>query len=369
MSRLYLETDIPRIVENARAIRARIPYGVRMLCVVKADAYGHGANEVAMALQKAYLADAFAVATPLEGEKLRHAGVTAPILVLGALCGTEDAMRSVVYGLSQTVTEPCDVEALAAAAEVLHKTASAQIKIDTGMSRIGIRDEKLLSEVLDAFSANPAVRADYLFTHFCAAESDEEFTLLQKQRFEKAREYVLSRGFRPVCHASASTAMLKDGFGFDMVRAGIALYGTGVEELKDAVRPAQKLVSSCIALRTVKTGETVGYGRRFTAERDSVIMTVPCGYGDGYPRILSGKSDVLVHGHRAPITGNVCMDMLMADVTDIPGVRRGDEVVLMGTMGEETITPDELAEKAGTIPYEIMLGFSARVERTIKQEL
>ena len=368
MMRLRLETDIGAIVENARAIRARVPANVKMLCVVKADAYGHGAVNVAQALQKEYLADAFAVATPYEGEALRTSGIDRPIVVLGAMCDSDDAMRSVLYGLSQAVTDVSDVTALSAASAALHKPASAHIKIDTGMSRIGITGREALCEVLDAFDANPAVRADGMFTHFCAAENDEAFTLLQKQRFEEARAYVLSRGFSPVCHAAASTAMLKPGFGFDMVRAGIALYGTGVEELSGILRPAQKLISSCVALRNLKKGETVGYGRRFTAQRDSVIMTVPCGYGDGYPRLLSGKADVLVHGKRAPITGNVCMDMLMADVTDIPEVRRGDEVVLLGTQGEETITPDELAEKAATIPYEIMLGFSTRVARTVKQE-
>lgn len=366
--RLRLETDIGVIVENARAIRARVSASVKMLCVVKADAYGHGAVNVASALQKEYLADAFAVATPYEGELLRTSGIDRPIVVLGALCDSDDALRSVLYGLSQAVTDVSDVRALSAAAAALNKPASAHIKIDTGMSRIGITGGEALNEVLDAFEANPNVRLDGMFTHFCAAESDEEFTLLQKKRFEDARECVLSRGYHPVCHAAASTAMLKPGFGFDMIRAGIALYGTGVKELAGIVRPAQKLVSSCVALRSVKKGDTVGYGRRFTAQRDSVIMTVPCGYGDGYPRSLSGKADVLVHGRRAPITGNVCMDMLMADVTDIPGVSRGDEVVLLGTQGDERITPDELAEKSATIPYEIMLGFSTRVARTVKQE-
>lgn len=365
MSRLLLETDVGRIVENARAVRARIPSGVRMLCVVKADAYGHGAKEVAAALEKAGLADAFAVATPREGENLRVSGISRPIVVLGAMCDGEDAMRSVLYGLSQAVTDVSDVEALARAAEVLRKPASAQIKIDTGMSRIGIRDEETLLSVLDAFDAHPTVQVSGMFTHFCAAENDEAFTLLQKERFLNARELVHSRGYNPVCHAAASTAMLKDGFTFDMVRAGIALYGTGVEELDGVVHPAQRLVSSCVALRTLRAGDTVGYGRCFTAEKDSVIMTVPCGYGDGYPRVLGGKASVLVHGRRAPVVGRVCMDMLMADVTEIPGVRRGDEVVLLGAQGEETITPDELAELAGTIPYEIMLGFSSRVDRTV----
>ena len=176
-----------------------------------------------------------------------------------------------------------------------------------------------------------------------------------------------SYGYDPVCHDAASTAMLKRGYGIDMVRAGIALYGTCVEELKGIVTPAQTLISHPVSLRRVLTGETVGYGRRFTARRDNLIATVPCGYGDGYPRILSGKAQALIHGRRVPIVGNVCMDMLMLDVTDVPNVTKDSETVLLGAQGDERITPDELALHAGTIPYEIMLGFSGRVSRSWKE--
>ena len=172
-------------------------------------------------------------------------------------------------------------------------------------------------------------------------------------------------GFSPVAHAAASTAMLNPRYQHDMVRAGIGLYGSCMPEMGDALRHAQTLTTRPIRIETVQPGDTVGYGRTFRAERKTVVMTLPIGYGDGYPRILSNRADVLVRGMRAPVIGRVCMDMLMADVTDIPGVALEDEVVLMGAQGGERITPDELAERAETIPYEIMLGFLPRIPREI----
>ena len=365
MKRLELVTDVAVIKQNAIEIKQRIPDpNARLLCVVKADAYGHGAVKTAQALSG--IADAFAVATPLEGAELRESGVRQPIVVLGLISDYEDAALSVKYELCQAVDDARDVCALDEAALKQGTRAKLHIKIDTGMSRIGVRDFPALSALLDEIKTLKNVTVDGMFTHFCAADEDEAFTREQKSRFDRAIEAVRQAGFDPICHAAASTAMLKKGYSYGMVRAGIALYGTGVKELSGIVRPAQTLLSHPVAIRRVLKGETVGYGRTFTAQRDSLIATVPCGYGDGYPRILSGRADVLIHGCRAPLTGRVCMDMLMADVTDIPGAGRESEVVLLGKQGNEAITPDELAEKAGTIPYEIMLGFSQRVYKSWK---
>lgn len=362
MKRLVLETNVGTVVENAKQIRKRISPDVKMLCVVKADAYGHGARQVALALEKAGLADAFAVATPGEGKAIREIGIgNTPVIVLGAIGDVSDADTSVYYDLSQTVCTSNDIRIINETARGLRKKAKIHLAVDTGMSRIGVRSEQELSEVLETIKKSDSCELTGMFTHFCAAENDPEFTDQQRKRFENAKSTVLGQGFRPICHAAASTAMLRENFGFDMVRAGIALYGTGVGELDGIVKPAQTLYSHPIAIRTLKKGETVGYGRTFTAQRDTAIITIPCGYGDGYPRILSGKADVLVCGKRAPIAGRVCMDMLMADVTDIPGVDLNSRVTLLGRDGDEIITPDELAQKASTIPYEIMLGFSGRV--------
>ena len=162
--------------------------------------------------------------------------------------------------------------------------------------------------------------------------------------------------------------MLRPEYQHDMVRAGIALYGGCMPELGNALQYAQTLATRPIRIETIQPGDTVGYGRTFRAERETVVMTLPIGYGDGYPRILSNRADVLVRGQRARVIGRVCMDMLMADVTDIPGVTTADEVVLLGAQGAQRITPDELAERAETIPYEIMLGFSPRVRREYLDE-
>ena len=172
---------------------------------------------------------------------------------------------------------------------------------------------------------------------------------------------IRGEGFRPVAHAAATSAMLNPEWQYDMVRPGIGLYGSCLPQLQGELENAQTLVTRPIRIQRIDAGDTVGYGRTFTARRESLIMTLPIGYGDGYPRILGNRASVLVLGKRAPLVGRVCMDMIMADITDIPDVMMDDEVVLMGRQGDERITPDELAELAQTIPYEIMLGFGARV--------
>lgn len=362
MKRLELIVSIETILENARAIRERVSPNVRMLAVVKANAYGHGAVQVARALDGAHLADAFAVATPEEGAEIRSAVGRTPVVVLG--CAGDDAALSVEYGLSQAVYCADDLNALESEAVRRGTDAIAHLKIDTGMSRIGVRGADELTALLDVWARCPHVRMEGMFTHFCVADEDAAFTQSQARAFREAAALVAERGFSPVRHAAASTAMLNPDYGFDMVRAGIALYGTGVMELAGIVKPAQTLVSHPVRVFKIDTGDTVGYGRTFTALRPTTVITVPCGYGDGYPRALSHHASVLVNGKRIPIIGNVCMDMLMADATDAGEVTRETPVVLLGAQGNERITPDELAEMSGTIPYEIMLGFGNRVSRT-----
>ena len=347
------------IARNARRIRQQIPQRVRMMCVVKADAYGHGAVAAARKLLSAG-ADAFAVAIVEEAEALRAAGIECPILILGG--GSETSLRqAVACGASQAVYAPWMLEVLADEAERRGIRAKAHLKLDTGMSRVGVRDEAALHALLMAWQARPQVEMEGAFTHFCAAETDPEFTELQSRRFKQGLRAIASAGFHPIAHAAATSAMLVPEYQFDMVRPGIGLYGTGVPELEGQLEYAQTLVTRPVRIQRIAAGDTVGYGRTFTAVRDSLIMTLPIGYGDGYPRILSNHASVLVRGVRAPQVGRVCMDMIMADVTDVPGVTLEDEVVLMGSQGDQRVTPDELAEQAQTIPYEIMLGFSPRV--------
>ena len=347
------------IAANARAIRARIPEKVRMMCVVKANAYGHDSVQTAKKLLDAG-ADAFAVAIVEEAEALREAGIDKMILVLGG-AGEASLRRAVRAGVSQAVYTPRMLEIMQDEAMRCGKRALAHLKIDTGMSRIGVLGGDDLSAMLAWWRRCPDVEMEGVFTHFCVADTDPDFTALQNKRFAGALAMVREAGFSPIAHAAASTAMLDPALQYDMVRPGIVLYGSCVPEMADELTWAQTLVTKPIRLQWIAAGDTVGYGRTFAAQRDTLVMTLPIGYGDGYPRILSNRACVLVHGQRAPLIGRVCMDMVMADVTDIPGVDLDDEVVLLGCQGEGRITPDELAELAETIPYEIMLGFGARI--------
>ena len=206
------------------------------------------------------------------------------------------------------------------------------------------------------------VRMEGAFTHFAVADSDESFTRAQNDAFSRALARVRAAGFRPIAHAAATSGLRYAAMGRDAVRPGIGLYGYCMPEIPQ-LRMAQRLTALPLRIDWIDPGETVGYGRTFTARRRTRVMTVPIGYGDGYPRILGNRADLLVCGRRAPIVGRVCMDMLMADVTDVPEAAMGSEIVLLGSQGAETIDAAELAEKCDTIPYEIMLGFSSRVRR------
>ena len=350
------------LYENARAIREQIAPSVKMMCVVKADAYGHGAADAAHTMLRAG-ADAFAVAIVEEAQALRAAGVVQPILILGG--GDADSLRAAVdAGADQAVYEAWMLDALQARAAARGVRARAHLKVDSGMSRIGVRGGAALDALLDHWRDRcPNVDMAGIFTHFCAADGDPEFTALQNRRFAAAVARARAAGFHPIAHAAATSAMADPALQYDMVRAGIGLYGTLAPGLEGRLQYAQRLSCRPVRIERIEAGDSVGYGRTFTARRESRVMTLPIGYGDGYPRILSNRAEVLVCGKRAPIVGRVCMDMLMADVTEIPEAAMDSEAVLMGAQGGERITPDELAARAETIPYEIMLGFSPRVRR------
>ena len=359
-----MKVSMRALIGNAQALRAEVPGNVKMLCVVKADAYGHGAVRYALELERLGIADAFAVAIVEEARALRESGVKSMTVILGGAC--EESLREAVrLNASQAVDSPEALYVLEDEAKRLGVRAKAHLKVDSGMSRIGVRSMQALERLLAAWKECPNVEMEGCFTHFCVADAEPEFTEKQNAAFDEMLGRIRGAGFSPIAHAAASTAMLDPRYQHDMVRAGIGLYGSCMPEMGDALKAAQTLVTRPIRIERIQPGDTVGYGRTFRAERETVVMTLPIGYGDGYPRILSNRAEVLVHGRRAPVIGRVCMDMMMVDITDIPGVGLNDEVVLMGRQNGECITPDELAEHAETIPYEIMLGFLPRVPREI----
>ena len=347
---------------NALEIRKSIPSNVKMMCVVKADAYGHGSAFAAREMLRAG-ADAFAVAIVEEAIELRSAGILQPILILGG--GADESLREAVDAdVSQAVYDAHMLDVLQQQAQRRGTRARAHLKIDTGMSRIGVRGVAALERLLEHWKDScPDVEMEGIFTHFCAADCDPEYTRRQNGFFESALRQVRAAGFAPIAHAAATSAMALPECRYDMVRAGIGLYGSCAPGLEGRLQGAQRLSAYPVRIQRIRAGQSVGYGRSFIASRDSVIMTVPIGYGDGYPRILSNRADALVCGKRARIAGRVCMDMIMLDVTDIPEASLDSEVVLLGAQGSECITADELAERAETIPYEIMLGFLPRVRR------
>lgn len=361
---------LPALLKNIRLVKRRLKPGTKFLAVIKANAYGHGLIEVGQYLEQSGLCDMFAVAIPEEGVRLRNSGVTLPILILGVT--DIDHVRAVVgYDLTPAVFTPEQVRALERCARAAGKDAHVHVKIDTGMHRIGVMDETALDALLDAFDDCPHVRMDGVFTHFAKSESDPDFTHLQAARFDAFVARIRSRGYTPIVHAANSAATLDfPELQYDMVRFGIALYGCHPDAARtpgSGLTPVMELKTYISNLKTVPEGEGVSYGLKYVTSHPTRIATLPIGYGDGYKRILTGRADVLVGGIRCPQVGTICMDQMMVDVSEVPGVAVGDEVVLIGRQGNEEITADEIAEKAHTISYEILLSISDRVPRVYEK--
>ena len=362
----YAIVHLDAIDDNIRLARSRIRPDTKLLAVIKANAYGHGLVAVGTHLDKNPDVAMFGVALCEEGVSLREHGVQKPILILGV---TDDAHFDAVVQneLTPAVFSPEHVYALAAACRRTGKSASAHLKIDTGMHRIGVIDEQMLSDLLDAFDACPMVTLSGIFTHFAKSENDPAFTALQAERFDRAVALTKARGYSPIVHAANSGAILgQTDYSYDMVRLGIAMYGChpdGVSTRESGLKPAMSLVTHISNLKKLPAGEGISYGQKFVTVRDTVVATLPIGYGDGYKRCLTGKTDVLIGGKRCPQIGTICMDQLMVDVTDVPDAAIGDEAILLGTQGDEMILADDLADLCGTISYEILLSISERVPR------
>ena len=366
----YVEVNLDYIVENLQNMKAHIAPETRILAVIKTDGYGHGGIAIAKCIEGLDYLFGFAVATAEEAFELREAGITKPILVLSYTFPYAYS-RCVKEDIRVTVFREDTLENLSKAALEAGKTARVHIKVDTGMGRIGIMpDEKGISFVKKALNT-PGIEIEGIYTHFaCADETDKTSARKQiktYQSFVDETEQVIGCKI-PIHHCSNSAGILElPEANMDLVRAGITLYGlmpsSEVETGRIALQPALSLHSHIVYIKTIHKGQTVSYGSKFIATKDTRVATIPLGYGDGYPRSLSSKGYVLICGQKAPILGRVCMDQFMVDVTEIAQAKEGDLVTLIGRNGEECITADYLGELSGRFNYELVCDLNQRLPR------
>jgi alanine racemase len=351
-----LEIDLNAVTHNLKAIRRIAGKNSEIMAVVKANAYGHGAIEISrVALESGVTW--LGVGALEEGIILRKAGIKAPILILGL--APEDEVDSLLfYDLVPTVCDLRIIKALSQAAVKYKKFAKIHVKIDTGMRRLGIKPAQALDFIKRIKEINN-IEIEGLYTHLAAAEEDKSYTELQFAQYKRVVEELEKEDIHvPLKHMANSAAILDLPYThLDMVRPGITIYGLfplpGTER-KINLKPVAKFKTKIIFIKKVGGGESIGYGRAYTTTKKTLVATLPVGYADGYPRLLSGRGEVLIRGRRAAIIGRICMDLCMIDVTDIPGVQVGDKVVLWGKQQGEKISVEEIAEKTGTINYEII---------------
>lgn len=367
--RVYAEIDLGNLVFNINQIKNKTKTDV--MAVIKADAYGHSAVQCARALNKNGIYN-FAVATAEEALELRNNGIAGRILILGYVF-PENYKKLIENNICLTVFDLQTACELNEYAKKLNSTAVIHIKIDTGMGRIGfLPNEKNISDIVE-ISLLDNVFIEGAFTHFsCADMTDKTFSFKQKQLFDDFIKSLEKRGVViPVKHTSNSAAIMdfNDGY-YDLVRSGIISYGLypSDEVNFDALelRPVMSLISHVVFVKEVEKDFPVSYGATFVTNRKTKIATIPVGYGDGYPRALSNVGMVLINGCFAPIIGRVCMDQFMVDVTDIPSVKRGDRVTLVGQDGKNKISVEDLSKLCGRFNYEFVCDINKRVDRIFK---
>lgn len=365
-SRICAYINENAIKHNFNEIRKSIGDNVKIMPVIKADGYGHGATRTAKLLCDK--CDYFAVAIVEEAISLRNEGINNPILLLGHTF-PEKFEEAITGDVTLAIFDIEEAQILSKTAQKLGKVAKIHIPVDTGMSRLGYLPTQEYADIIKKISLLPKINVEGVFTHFSTAdEEDKTFTKTQAQRFMEFRKMLEDRGVDvEIYHSANSGAILQHKeFAFDMVRPGIILYGLYPAQFlgeKLDLKPAMELRSHVAFVKNIKKGESVSYGRTFTAQNDMKIATIPIGYADGYPRLLSGKGRVIINGEYAPIVGRVCMDQFMVDVTHVEKVTIGDNVILLGSENGKSVTADEIAAFAQTINYEIVCGFSKRVPR------
>ena len=364
--RSFAYIDLKAIKSNFDALKSRTSPGTKALAVVKADAYGHGAVRVAKALESR--ADYFAVAVIEEGLELRNAGIKKPILIL-SFTSPYQFEQLINNDLIPSIYCYEDAEKLSQTARKLGKKAVIHVAVDTGMSRIGFRDNEESADTVKKITELPFIEVEGLFSHFaCADATDKASALSQKDRFDSFISLLEKRDVNiPIKHICNSAAIIDFDTHYDMVRMGVSLYGMypSDEVFKDRItlKPAMEVVSHVIHIKVVEAGTKIGYGHTYTAPENRTIATVCIGYADGFNRAFSNKGYVLIKGKKAPITGKVCMDQIMVDITDIDGVEIGDHAVVLGKSGDEEITAEQLGEMCCSFNYEVVCTFMPRVIR------
>ena len=369
--RCYAEISLEAIGHNIREVKKRLPEGVKLLGVVKANAYGHGAVPVASYLENQV--DYFATATIEEAVELRENGISAPILILGYVSPSQYG-DLVEYDITQTIDSYAQALALEKEAARQNRKAKAHLAVDTGMTRIGFQVTEHDADEAAKIADLPHIELEGMFTHFsCADQEDKTYCSMQMEKYDKMTALLAERGVTiPLRHICNSAGIMEfDDHRFEMVRSGIITYGIyPSEEVKKErldLIPALSWKNHVIHVKEVGPGIGVSYGATYVTEKPMTrIATVSAGYADGYPRALSNQGCVLIHGKKAPIIGRICMDQMMVDVTDIPDVQVEDVVTLVGTDGDETITIEEIANPAARFDYEMLCDISSRVTRVYK---
>ncbi len=365
------EINLNAIAHNFRIVQKTVR-NRKVIGIVKANAYGHGAPKVASCLLKegaAYLAVAFTS----EALELRNAGIKAPIIVL---FDKDELPLYFEYNLIPAIHDVKTAFSFSKIAKKRRQKIGMHIKLDTGMGRLGFNNINEVAEKITTIARMDSVEITGLMSHFSDADlADRSYALLQLERFNSVKNSILKKGIKPkLCHMANSAAIMSlPESHFDAVRPGIMLYGYSpmqsseqghkLRKLGDKLIPAMTVKTKILSLRKVKKGTPISYGRTFVTTRDSLIAALPIGYADGYSRAFSNSSEVLIRNKRAPVVGRVCMDITMADVTDISRVSEGDEVVLLGKQKNNTINASELAAKISTIPYEILTSFGSNARR------
>lgn len=367
--RVQARVDLNAIRHNLLEVRSKLREDTKLMVIIKADAYGHGAVPLAKAIGDSGRIDAYGVAIIEEAVELREAGITKPMLILG-YTPEEQYDLVVAYEVAQTVFQYEMAEALSREAVRQGKTAKIHIKVDTGMTRIGFYDNEESIEVIKRITELPNLEIEGLFSHFaCADESEKSSTIGQLERYIRFINRLEEENIHiPVKHIANSAGIIEFPQAyFNMVRCGIVTYGIYPSDMvnKEEIKliPAMELKTHVIYVKDVEAGVGISYGATYVTDRKRRIATIPVGYADGYSRNLSNHGKVIIHGHYAPIVGRICMDQFMVDVTELPEVKQGDPVTLLGREGDSCILAEELAEWSHSFAYELVCTVGKRIPR------